>query len=192
MEDLSNNKILGNAQLRAHLPSSFFNKINYFRHKLRGVSLDYSTVLFFGAKLLRYPSKISIGKNTIVKSGSHLCPCNASSSISIGNRSTIGFSTFIYASSQISIGHDCMIAPFVYIVDSDHGINLGTPMNLQKNISRPILIGSDVWIGAHSIILSGVKIGDGAVIAAGSVINQDVPANTIVGGVPAKIIKERS
>lgn len=85
-----------------------------------------------------------------------------------------------------------MIAPFVYIVDSDHGINLGTPMNLQKNISRPILIGSDVWIGAHSIILSGVKIGDGAVIAAGSVINQDVPANTIVGGVPAKIIKERS
>ena len=85
-----------------------------------------------------------------------------------------------------------MVGPFVYIVDSDHGIQRGELMNRQANQCRTIIIGDDVWPGAHSVILKGVKIEDGAVIAAGSVVREHVPSNAIVGGVPAKIIGERS
>ncbi|RYE43054.1 MAG: acyltransferase [Hyphomicrobiales bacterium] len=85
-----------------------------------------------------------------------------------------------------------MIAPFVYLVDSDHGTRKGVPMNQQQNVARPIRIGNDVWIGAHAVVLSGVTIGDGAVIASGAVVREDVAPNQIVGGVPARVIGERS
>jgi acetyltransferase-like isoleucine patch superfamily enzyme len=97
----------------------------------------------------------------------------------------------LYASSRIVVGSDCMIAPFVYIVDSNHGIRRGETMNRQPVEVEPIEIGSDVWIGAHSVILKGVTIGAGAVIAASSVVSKDVASNTIVAGVPAKVIGER-
>lgn len=84
-----------------------------------------------------------------------------------------------------------MIAPFTYIVDSDHGSALGIPMNLQPNITKSIVIGNDVWIGAHSVVLAGSTIEDGAIIAAGAVVRGHVAANTIVGGVPARKIGER-
>lgn len=127
----------------------------------------------------------------MVKSGAHVCPCNPQASISIGARTTIGFHTFIYATSDIEIGSDCMIAPFAYVVDSNHGIRAGVPMNRQPNTARPIRIGNDVWIGAHAVILSGVNIADGAIVAAGSVVRDDVLSNVIVGGVPAKVIGVR-
>lgn len=66
------------------------------------------------------------------------------------------------------------------------------PMRLQgDSVSKPVVIGDDVWIGARSIILKGVHIGKGAVIAAGAVVTKDVPEYAIVGGVPAKVIKYR-
>jgi acetyltransferase-like isoleucine patch superfamily enzyme len=181
-----------NQQLMAHLPSPLMLKIRWWWHRLRGVHLGQGVVLFSGAELLRYPAQIQIGANAVVKSGAHICPCNGDASVSIGERTTIGFHTFIYASSAIDIGADCMIAPFVHIVDSDHGTSIGTPMNRQPNISRPIRIGNDVWIGAHAVILSGVTIADGAIVAAGAVVREDVAKDTIVGGVPAKVIGIRS
>lgn len=97
----------------------------------------------------------------------------------------------IYASESIVIGSDCMIAPFVYLVDSDHGIERAMPMNQQPNKVESIVVGSDVWIGAHAVILKGVTIGDGAIVASGAVVRSDVPAYSIVGGVPARVIGER-
>jgi len=163
----------------------------YVIAKLRGVKLAPSVSIFSKAKLLRYPRNISLGKSAVIKSGAHICPCNANAIISIGDRTTIGFYTFIYASSTISIGHDCMIAPFVYMVDSDHGIQAGLPMNSQANKSKPIHIGDDVWIGAHSVILAGITVGSGSIVAAGAVVRENVQPNTIVGGVPASVIGVR-
>ena len=180
-----------NMQLMAHLPSAWRLAWRRKRARWRGVKLEDDTVLFDRVELLRFPDLIHIGRKVVIKSGVQVCPCNASSMIDVGDRTTIGFYTFIYSSSHISIGTDCMIAPFVYIVDSDHGLDRDRKMNLQPNSARPISIGNDVWIGAHCVILPGVKIHDGAVIAAGAVVREDVPPYMIVGGVPAKLLGER-
>ena len=92
---------------------------------------------------------------------------------------------------NIEIGDDCMIAPFVYIVDSDHGTDINSKMNTQDNETSSIKIGDDVWIGSNSVILPGVEIGNGSIIAAGSVVNKDVEEFSIYGGVPAKFLKKR-
>ena len=64
-------------------------------------------------------------------------------------------------------------------------------MNIQPYVEKDIIVGNDVWLGAGSIILAGVKVGDGSVVAAGSVVSKDVPDFTIVAGVTAKAIKKR-
>ncbi|MDU3411322.1 acyltransferase [Clostridium sp.] len=88
--------------------------------------------------------------------------------------------------NKIEIGEDCAISKRVIIRDSNNHDLLYE--NYKK--SEPISIGNHVWIGMGATILSGVSIGDGAVIAAGAVVNRNVPSNCLVGGVPAKILKE--
>ena len=87
--------------------------------------------------------------------------------------------------SAITIGDNVAISERVVIRDSDnHRIG-------DRERSAPIHIGDRVWIGVNAVILKGVTIGDGAVVAAGAVVTRDVPAAALVGGVPAKIIRER-
>ena len=86
---------------------------------------------------------------------------------------------------HVEIGEDCKISENVQIRDSNNHLIL---RNGYKK-SSPIFIGDHVWIGLNAIILPGVKIGSGAIIAAGSVVNKDVPPNSLVGGVPAKILR---
>lgn len=98
----------------------------------------------------------------------------------------IGHDSVIDCFEHISIGEQCAISERVIIRDSNnHTLNHD---GYQK--TAPIHIGNHVWIGMGATILSGVTIGDGAVIAAGAVVSKNVPPNTLVGGVPAKIIRE--
>lgn len=85
---------------------------------------------------------------------------------------------------EIHIGHDVAISHNVIIRDSDNHEMTG-----QEKVASPIHIGNHVWIGMNTIILKGVTIGDGAVVAAGSVVTKSIPTRTLVGGVPAKIIR---
>ncbi len=87
----------------------------------------------------------------------------------------------IYIDDNSLIGHNSVLATL------NHGLH---PDDRQTLYPKPIHIGKNVWVGSNSTILSGVTIGDNAVIAAGAVVNKDVPANTIYGGVPAKKIKD--
>jgi maltose O-acetyltransferase len=84
-----------------------------------------------------------------------------------------------------------MMGPEVLIYTANHGMEPGVPMRLQPLHSAPVRIGNDVWIGARCILLPGVTIHDGAVVAAGAVVTRDVPANAIAGGVPARVLKYR-
>jgi len=87
---------------------------------------------------------------------------------------------------RIEIGQNVKISEGVKIRDSDNHTIKGK----EGEDTKPIIIKDNVWIGMNAIILKGVTIGEGAIIAAGAVVNKDVPAHTLVGGVPAKIIKE--
>lgn len=180
-----------NYQLRQNLPLKIVSNLINFFYRIKGLNADSSAVIFFNAKLLRFLNNIKISKNVIIKSNAQICSCNKSAKIHIGQNTTIGYHTFIYSSEEILIGRDCMIAPFVYIVDSSHGTKPNSTMNTQPNKTSPIIIEDDVWIGAKSIILPGVKIGKGSIIAAGSVVNSNVPEYSLYGGVPAKFIKKR-
>ena len=92
---------------------------------------------------------------------------------------------------DIIIGDNVQLGPQVIFWGRDHGIKKNMLINKQPYNSKPIIIGNDVWIGANAIVLKGVTISDGAVVAAGAVITKDVSPYMIVGGVPAKIIKYR-
>lgn len=113
------------------------------------------------------------------------------SQISIGDHSMLGADSIIGSEAEVIIGNDVLMGPRVLIYTSNHGTDLGSPMRLQPSKAAPVQIGNDVWIGARCIILPGVTIHDGAVVAAGAVVTHDIPPNAIAGGVPAKIIGHR-
>lgn len=93
---------------------------------------------------------------------------------------------------NVVIGDNVMIAPNVMLAGGNHGTKRnGIPMRFQDDISEGIVIGSDVWIAANAVILDGVNIGDGAIVAAGSVVTHDVEPYAVVMGNPARIKKYR-
>lgn len=92
----------------------------------------------------------------------------------------------------VFIGKDVMIAPNVVIVAFNHGFgDIERPMRLQKNIEESVVIENNVWISSNCTIGKGVKIGENSIIGANSFVNKNVPPFSIVGGVPAKLIKSR-
>jgi acetyltransferase-like isoleucine patch superfamily enzyme len=117
---------------------------------------------------------------------------SASAVFEMGEHGFIGRGTEIEVNERVTIGRGALIAPGVYITDHNHQTGTGAPMFERPCVAAPVCIGNDVWIGAKCVILPGVSIGDGAVIAAGAVVNRDVPAGAIVGGIPARVLKMRS
>lgn len=108
--------------------------------------------------------------------------------INIGNRVFFNHNCSVTALGNVSIGDGCVIANNVVIVDHDH--NIGESGVAKGFVVADVNIDDNVWIGANATILKGVHIGKGAVIAAGAVVNKDVPTYELWGGVPAKKIKE--
>lgn len=111
-------------------------------------------------------------------------------SVSLGDRSGLGINCRIRG--PVTIGSNCMMAPDVVIQAINHRFeDLDIPMSAQGGTTEPVEIEDDVWIGMRSIILSGVRVGSGAIIAAGAVVTRDVPPRSIVGGCPATVIRFR-
>ena len=110
-----------------------------------------------------------------------------------GRNMTIGENVFINACCHfqdhggVSIGDGCQIGHNVVFATLNHGLS---PVDRGHTYPAPIRLGRNVWVGSNATILQGVTIGDNAVVAAGSVVTKDVAANTVVGGVPARVIKE--
>jgi acetyltransferase-like isoleucine patch superfamily enzyme len=114
--------------------------------------------------------------------------------IELGAGTHIGEFGVIWAGNstgRIRLGEKCLLAPHVTITASNYGIEQGTPVMDQPKREADVIIGRDVWLGANTVVLAGVTIGDGAVVAAGAVVTTDVPPNAIVGGVPARVIGHR-
>lgn len=109
-----------------------------------------------------------------------------------GKNITVGKDVFINACCHfqdhggVVLGDGCQIGHNVVFATLNHGL---APEDRQTTYPAPIVLGKNVWVGSNSTILQGVTIGDNAVVGAGAVVTKDVPENTIVGGVPAKIIR---
>ena len=113
--------------------------------------------------------------------------------VTIGARTHIGPQCFFTGGigCSIEIGHDCDIAPAVVFTTGTHEIG-STQRRAGEGKALPIKIGAGTWIGARALILPGVTIGEGSIVAAGSVVTGDVPANVVVAGIPATVKKNLS
>ena len=180
-----------NSQLRKHLKFSLSNKWRAFIQGTRIGFLGNKVWIDKRVEFMRFPNNISINDEVVIKEGAKICACNNEAKISIGKRTTVGYHTFIFASAGIEIGNDCLIAPFVYIVDSNHSILKNKRINQQSNTTDKIVIKEDVWLGSNVTILKGVTIGEGAAIAAGSLVNKDVEPYSVNSGTPSKVIGYR-
>ncbi|HET9124624.1 MAG TPA: acyltransferase [Solirubrobacteraceae bacterium] len=110
----------------------------------------------------------------------------------IGAKTVFGQECTISAFQHISIGRECIIADRVMMIDFDHGVvEVERPIREQGIYKRDVRIGHNVWIGYGACLLRGVRVGDNAVIGTSSVVTADVPANAVVGGAPAKLIRTR-
>ena len=113
--------------------------------------------------------------------------------IRIGNNVTLNEWVYLSGFGDLTIGNNVRIGHRVSIITSDHVYSdLSKPIFLQGLVASPVIIEDDVWIGCNVTILKGVRVGLGAIIAAGAVVTKDVPPLMIVGGVPAHVISARN
>lgn len=111
--------------------------------------------------------------------------------IEIGEDVSINKGSVLSALQSIVIGARCRIGENVSIRDNDHRLDGRIPIHGSGFVSAPVTIGADVWIGRNATIMHGVTIGEGAVIGAQALIRQDVPAFAVVGGIPARLLRDR-
>jgi acetyltransferase-like isoleucine patch superfamily enzyme len=112
--------------------------------------------------------------------------------VRIGAKTVMGQECTVSAFQHVSIGRECIVADRVMLIDFDHGVvEVERPIRLQGIYKRDVRVGHNVWIGYGACVLRGVTVGDNSVIGTSAVVTQEVPANAIVGGVPARVIRMR-
>lgn len=149
--------------------------------------------IFFGKKL-----QIQIGRKGEVRFGRHSwigdgtkIRCHEGT-VEIGRKTVFGQECTISAFDHVRIGDECVIADRAMFIDFDHGVvEVERPIRAQGIYTRPVVVGSNVWIGYGACILRGVEVGDNSIIGTNAVVTKDVPANAVVGGVPARVLRMR-
>ena len=112
--------------------------------------------------------------------------------LKLGDRSYVGRNSYLGVHESIEIGPESLVGAYSYVISGNHAYASRTvPIRDQGYTGGRIVIGRGVWLGTHVVVLPGVTIGDGAIVAAGSVVNRDVPAYQVWGGVPARFLKDR-
>jgi acetyltransferase-like isoleucine patch superfamily enzyme len=184
---------------------AILNMYNIIRFRCSGVSYGKEFSSAGTIVLDIYPgSRVILGDHVTIVSDSRRCTAAAlafpsrfrtftpSSKIIIGNNVGLNGTSITSRSRTITIGEDSMIAPNVIIVDSD--FHVPWPPERRRDYcgtdsDGEVRIGKNCWIGMNSVILKGVTIGDNSIIGAGSIVNTDIPADSLAAGVPAKVVK---
>lgn len=192
---------------KLRLINLFFRVVNYFFRFIYGAyykKIFHSTgrrmyvkfpIFVKGPQYVCVGDNFSCGYRTQIEAWDCHGESNFKPYIEIGNQVTIGHNCHIGAINKIVIGDNVLTGARVLITDHSHGScvkeELQIPPNKRTLYSKgPVIIGNNVWIGEGASILPGVSIGDNAIIGSNSVVTHDVPANTLVAGNPAKIIKK--
>jgi acetyltransferase-like isoleucine patch superfamily enzyme len=166
-------------------------RLRYANH----IELGSGSYLDQGVYIHACPNGVKIGISTYIMHGSILHVYNfrhlPHAGITIGSNCLIGEMNVIRGQGGVKIGDRVYTSPLVQIIAVNHVFdNPDRPFIDQGITAEGIVIEDDVWIGSGAVITDGVRIGKGAVVAAGAVVVDDVPAHVIVGGVPARILKE--
>lgn len=154
-----------------------------YKFKYKGIGFPFFK---YSKVYIRNKKNIKFGNYNTIAFGAFVSPIE----LSTGNNVWIGNNCFLCG--KVEIGNDVMIGPNVSIPGAEHNHEkIDLPMRKQGNTIKGTIIGNDVWIGANAVILDGIKIGEGSIIAAGSVVTKDVEPYSMVAGVPAKLVKKR-
>jgi acetyltransferase-like isoleucine patch superfamily enzyme len=142
--------------------------------------------------------KLEIGRHATLRIGRWAWIGHASKirvhegEVSIGAKTVIGQEATISAFQHVSIGRECIIADRVMLIDFDHGVTeVERPIRLQGIYKRDVRVGHNVWMGYGACVLRGVSIGDNAIVGTSAVVTAEVPANSVVAGAPARVIRMR-
>jgi acetyltransferase-like isoleucine patch superfamily enzyme len=112
--------------------------------------------------------------------------------VQIGAKTVMGQECTISAFQHVSIGRECILADRVMLIDFDHGVTeVDRPIRVQGIYKRDVNVGHNVWIGYGACVLRGVSIGDNSIVGTNSVVTRQVAENSVVGGVPARVIRMR-
>lgn len=189
-------------------PLKFKDKLEYYRAVIHNHWIKHyfghlgdKSCVGFGCQLQGGGNKniyighnTGIGKHVILGCWKHFLDKDYEPKIVIGDYTNIGDYTQISAANKVIIGNGVLTGRYVYISDNNHGTSDFSELQKrprQRNlyIKGPVVIGDNVWIGDKVSILSGVTIGEGSIIGCNAVVTHDIPPYSVVGGVPAKIIK---
>jgi acetyltransferase-like isoleucine patch superfamily enzyme len=142
--------------------------------------------------------KLEIGRHATLRIGrwawiGHGCKIRVhEGEVAIGAKTVIGQECTISAYRRVRIGEQCVIADRAMFIDFDHGVvEVERPIRQQGIYKRDVEVGSNVWIGYGACVLRGVRVGDNAIVGTNSVVTRDVPANAVVAGIPARVIRMR-
>ena len=149
--------------------------------------------VFFGRNLelqIRRGATIRFGRFAWIGDGTKI-RCHEGV-VEIGAKTVMGQECTISAYKHVRIGEQCVVADRAMFIDFDHGVvEVERPIRLQGIYMRPVEIGANCWIGYGASFLRGVNVGDNSVVGTYTVVTKDIPANAVIGGIPAKIIRMR-
>ena len=162
------------------------------------LQVGYNTIIEDGAEInclsqqgIKLGNRVTIGKYAIIRP-SNIYGGPIGEGLTMGDNSNIGPYNYIGCSGKITIGNNVMLAPRVSIYAENHVFDHPEILIRDQGVEKKeVIIEDDCWIAANSILLAGVTIGKGSVVAAGSVVTENVPPYSVVAGVPAKFIKSR-
>jgi acetyltransferase-like isoleucine patch superfamily enzyme len=142
--------------------------------------------------------KLEIGREATLRIGrwawlGHGCKIRVhEGEVSIGAKTVIGQECTISAFQHVSIGRECVVADRVMLIDFDHGVTeVERPIRLQGIYKRDVRVGHNVWIGYGACLLRGVSVGDNSIIGTNAVVTKSFPADAVLAGVPAEVIRMR-
>ncbi len=170
--------------------TGFASKIRILLYRVLGMKIGKKNR--FESGKCRRLSQIEVGSNNAFSEGFKLWPIDSLASttrICIGDDNYFNRNIMLDACGYIEIGNFNMFGPDIYITDSNHSFGKGVSPSEQPMQTGKVKIGNHCWIGAKAIILKDVELGDYCVVAAGAVVTKSFPEGSVIGGVPAKLLK---
>ncbi|SEJ18532.1 Acetyltransferase (isoleucine patch superfamily) [Cyclobacterium xiamenense] len=164
---------------------------SYFRVGKNFVAQDQCEINCLSRRGIVFGDKVTVGSFALIRP-TNLYGGEPGEGLRVGDNSSIGPYAYIGCSGYIEIGANVMISPRVSIYSENHVFESTSLPMIDQGVRRSfVTIEDDCWIASHAVILAGVTVGKGSVVAAGSIVTKDVPPYSVVGGNPARILKSR-